>query len=189
MFARNSDIAPEGVNPYVHKIGNGLFHKDEIPFNLRFNDQRRDKEVMDNFRNQMRVAPPPAPVFTQTVPTVSYGVQPISTMPTPFGPQQVPGGFGAGTVVQPGFGQQGFGAQPGTQPGFGQPQMSAKQQKKLEKQQAKAAKKAAKEAQKNGYDPALTGLGQPGAGFGQPGFGQPGFGGAPGLGQPGYGGF
>jgi len=39
-------------NPFVLQVGNHLFHKDRVPSNLRFNDQKRDKEALDNIRNR-----------------------------------------------------------------------------------------------------------------------------------------
>jgi hypothetical protein len=38
-------------NPFVLQIGNHLFHKDRVPSTLRWNDQKRDKEALDNIRN------------------------------------------------------------------------------------------------------------------------------------------
>lgn len=52
MFNQRSDVALEGPNPFVRKIGNRFFHKDQIPRALKFNDQRRDREVLDNLRAQ-----------------------------------------------------------------------------------------------------------------------------------------
>eukprot|EP00994_Dinema_validum_P003567 NODE_1807_length_836_cov_1136.322745_g1426_i0.p1 GENE.NODE_1807_length_836_cov_1136.322745_g1426_i0~~NODE_1807_length_836_cov_1136.322745_g1426_i0.p1 ORF type:complete len:210 (+),score=43.25 NODE_1807_length_836_cov_1136.322745_g1426_i0:69-698(+) len=40
-------------NPYVYQIGNHLYHKDEIPKHLKYNYQRRDKEVLDNLKNRL----------------------------------------------------------------------------------------------------------------------------------------
>lgn len=62
MFNQRSDVALEGPNPYVRKIGNRFFHKDQIPTGLRYNDQRRDREVLDNLRAQGVPVGPIVPV-------------------------------------------------------------------------------------------------------------------------------
>lgn len=51
-YCENVNSAWTHPNPYVEQVGNHLFHKDELPSNLKFNDQRRDKEVIDDLRNR-----------------------------------------------------------------------------------------------------------------------------------------
>mmetsp|Transcript_124984 Transcript_124984/g.176378 ORF Transcript_124984/g.176378 Transcript_124984/m.176378 type:complete len:128 (+) Transcript_124984:50-433(+) len=108
MFSKHSDINPEGPNPYIRKVGNHLYHKDEIPRHLRHNDQRRDKEVLDNFRN----------IWTHAnqSPIVTDGPPGATTVP----PQ------GQATRQQPVMGQQPvaptqFGFPAGPIAGFGGP--------------------------------------------------------------------
>lgn len=104
-------------NPFVTQVGNHIFHKDRVPHGLRFNDQKRDKEALDNVRNRAlrnvtadytpaytaQAVPPPPPGayvpyglthFTNpTLDTVAYAYAPKSVPPTalPYEPtMQVP---------------------------------------------------------------------------------------------------
>uniref|UniRef100_A0A6U7T8N5 Uncharacterized protein n=1 Tax=Eutreptiella gymnastica TaxID=73025 RepID=A0A6U7T8N5_9EUGL len=61
-ISRDSHLLPTQVqftnslwshtNPYVVQIGHNLYHKDEVPEHLQWEDQKRDKEVLDNLQER-----------------------------------------------------------------------------------------------------------------------------------------
>eukprot|EP01005_Ploeotia_sp_CARIB1_P001785 NODE_693_length_668_cov_325.946396_g684_i0.p1 GENE.NODE_693_length_668_cov_325.946396_g684_i0~~NODE_693_length_668_cov_325.946396_g684_i0.p1 ORF type:complete len:132 (-),score=40.88 NODE_693_length_668_cov_325.946396_g684_i0:217-612(-) len=130
MFNKHTDISPEGPNPYIRKIGNHLYHKDEIPKHIRYNDQRRDKEVLDNLRNiwsHSNQAPivtdqqPPQPTFM--LPAAQPAAALVPTQTVVPGATVFPGFAGAypaATTAYPGYGYSagGFGGYGGGYGGF-----------------------------------------------------------------------
>eukprot|EP01003_Olkasia_polycarbonata_P006482 NODE_690_length_745_cov_1000.456897_g625_i0.p1 GENE.NODE_690_length_745_cov_1000.456897_g625_i0~~NODE_690_length_745_cov_1000.456897_g625_i0.p1 ORF type:complete len:137 (-),score=30.95 NODE_690_length_745_cov_1000.456897_g625_i0:242-652(-) len=92
----------------IVQIGNDLYHRQRVPKSLKFNDQRRDKEVIDNFANRRRVndlarvrpivpvpaPPPPPPPVAPVAPHPGYGYG-YGGYPPPGGYGH-PGGYGGG---------------------------------------------------------------------------------------------